>query len=168
MDFSTGVLWNFKGPFKAHAGLALFHLTKPTLSYLGNNEKLNGKMAFHGGAAINIKDEVIVALPQVLVLKQGSQMESNIGGLIKYRLQESSKYTGENVETAVYLGGWLRVGDAFIANFKIDYMNFSLGLSYDVNISNLSIATASKGGYELAISYIKPLKARKKTASPLL
>ncbi|HIA37276.1 MAG TPA: type IX secretion system membrane protein PorP/SprF [Flavobacteriales bacterium] len=168
VDFSTGILWNYKGPIKVHAGIALFHLTKPTLSYLGDNEKLNGKMAFHGGAAINIKGAVIVALPQVLILKQGPQFESNIGALIKYRLQESSKYTGENAETAVYLGGWYRFGDAFIANVKMDYMNFSLGISYDVNVSNLAIATASKGGYEVALAYIHPLTAKRKTASPLL
>ena len=168
VDFSTGILWNHTSRFKAHAGLALFHLTKPRLSYLGDNENLNAKIAFHGGAAINIKGEVIVALPQVLILKQGPQLESNIGALIKYRLQESSKYTGENAETAIYMGGWFRFGDAFIANVKIDYMNFSLGVSYDINISNLVVATASKGGYEVSLAYIHPLTAKRKTASPLL
>ena len=105
---------------------------------------------------------------QVLVLKQGPQLESNIGALIKYRLQESSRYTGEKAETSVYIGGWYRIGDAVIANIKIDYLNFSVGLSYDFNLSSYKTITAGKGGFEIAIAYIKPLLITRKKKRSLM
>ena len=167
-DFSAGLLWNYKGPVRAHAGIALFHLNKPKQSFLGANEKMNAKLAFHGGAVIKVKEDVIAVLPQVLFLKQGPQIEGNLGALVKYRLREGSIYTGEIDETAVYLGGWYRFSDAFILNARFDYMNFALGLSYDVNISNINVATASKGGFEVSLMYIQPFPASRKTASPLM
>jgi type IX secretion system PorP/SprF family membrane protein len=167
-DFSTGVLWNYRGNIKAHAGVSLFHLNKPTMSFVNEAEQLNSKMAFHGGAEIYVKDETVSVLPQMLFLKQGPQTEFNIGGLVKYRLREGSKYTGEIEETAIYLGGWYRFADAFIINARFDYMQFALGVSYDINISNINVATASKGGLEISLLFATPNPVKRRTASPLM
>ena len=167
-DFSTGVLWNYISNIKAHAGISIFHLNKPTMSYVNASEQLNAKLAFHGGAEIYVKGETVSVLPQFLFLKQGPQTEFNIGGLVKYRLREGSRYTGEVEETAVYLGGWYRFGDAFILNARFDYMQFALGVSYDINISDINVATASKGGLEISLLFVTPGPVKRKTASPLM
>jgi type IX secretion system PorP/SprF family membrane protein len=167
-DFSTGILWNYIGDIKAHAGLSLFHLNKPNMSFVNKTEQLNAKMAFHGGAEIYVKDETVSVLPQLLFLKQGPQTEFNIGGLVKYRLREGSRYTGEIEETAIYLGGWYRFADAFIINARFDYMQFALGVSYDINISNINVATASQGGLEISLLFTTPSPIKRRTASPLM
>lgn len=167
-DFSTGLLWSYQGDIKAHAGVSLFHLNKPKMSFIDDPAKLNAKLAFHGGAEIFVKGETVSVLPQMLFLKQGPQTEFNIGGLVKYRLREGSKYTGEIEETAIYLGGWYRFGDAFILNARFDYLQFALGVSYDVNVSGINIATASKGGLEISLMFMTPGPVKRKTASPLM
>ena len=129
---------------------------------------MTAKVAFHGGATNSIKDDVLGIIPQLLFLKQGPQYEANLGTLIKIRLKEAARYTGEITETAVYIGGWYRFSDAFILNARLDWMNFALGLSYDINISKINVATASSGGFEVSLMYIHPFKSSSSTASPLM
>ncbi len=168
-DFSGGLLWSYKSNgFKAHAGVALFHLNQPNQSSLGDKTKLPAKLAIHGGATIPIKDNALGVIPQLLVLKQGPQYEANVGALVKFRLQEASRYTGEITETAVYIGGWYRFSDAFILNARLDWMNFALGMSYDINLSKIKVATESRGGFEISLMYVHPFKATRTTATPLM
>ncbi|MFH1319097.1 MAG: PorP/SprF family type IX secretion system membrane protein [Bacteroidota bacterium] len=168
-DFATGILWNYTGnTLKAHAGIALFHLNKPKQSFFSTNEKLYSKLVIHGGSKIDMKNSNVSFLPRILILTQGPTHEINLGALIKYRLQEKSKYTGEIDEMAVYFGGWYRFSDAFILNAGLDFKNFALGISYDVNVSKLNVATASRGGFEFSLIYIQPFAASRNTASPLM
>jgi hypothetical protein len=58
------------------------------------------------------------------------------------------------METAVSLGGFYRIKDAFIIAANMDYRNFNVGLSYDINTSKLREATNRRGGFEISIIYI--------------
>jgi len=173
-DFAAGILWNYDPEsFKAHAGIALFHLNQPNQSFpfYNDGDKLNSKLVFHGGSEIYLKESTMAIIPKFLILSQGPQNEITLGSMVKYVLQEGSKYTGWVDEIAVYLGGWYRFGDAFILNGRFDYKNFAFGISYDINVSNLTVASASKGGPEFSLIYInKSIMERfgKKKASPLM
>ncbi|MFH1319096.1 MAG: PorP/SprF family type IX secretion system membrane protein [Bacteroidota bacterium] len=168
-DFACGLLWNYtSNPIDAHLGVALFHLNRPNQSLYQDLEKLYSKMVFHGGTKINVKNMNVSFLPQVLVLVQGPSQEVNAGALIKYLLQEGSKYTGQIDETAVYFGGWYRFSDSFIVNFRFDYKNFSVGVSYDINISQLTAASSSRGGCEFSLMYTHPVKAMKQVRRSLM
>jgi len=157
-DFSTGLLWRYtRNNISFHSGLAIFHLNQPKQNFLLSTGKQFSQMAFHAGSKIDIEGQAFSFIPKVLFLKNGAQIETNSGMLFKYVLQEGSVFAGEKAETAVYIGGWYRIGDAAIANIKMDYMNFSVGVSYDFNISSYKTITAGKGGFEIAITYIKPL-----------
>lgn len=54
---------------------------------------------------------------------------------------------------SIYVGAFLRWQDAFIPVIKMDFSHFSIGLSYDVNISKLSMVSNYHGGFELTASY---------------
>ena len=43
--------------------------------------------------------------------------------------------------------------DAFIPVLKLDYHPFSVGFSYDANVSALKTASQSRGGFELSVTY---------------
>jgi hypothetical protein len=47
-----------------------------------------------------------------------------------------------------------RTGDALIPVIGLDYNEWNLGISYDVNTSDLKRASNSRGGYEIALTYI--------------
>jgi type IX secretion system PorP/SprF family membrane protein len=52
-----------------------------------------------------------------------------------------------------YFGSFMRAGDALIPVVKMDMNHFSVGVSYDVNISKLKVVSNWRGGLELTLSY---------------
>jgi hypothetical protein len=58
-----------------------------------------------------------------------------------------------------------RFGDALIPTFQVEWLNWTAGLSYDVNISDFDVATNGRGGFEIAVVYrtlpVPPVKAFK-------
>ena len=166
-DFSGGLLWRYEtSKLDLNAGGALFHLNQAKQKFLLANGKQFMQLAMHAGAEIKINDQPFSFLPQALFLKNGAQKEISTGLLVKYKLREGSVYADGDPETSVYLGGYFRMGDAAIAMIKMDYMNFSVGFSYDFNISTYKTVSSGKGGFEISIIYIKPmLQTRKKKRS---
>ncbi|MCX7955114.1 MAG: type IX secretion system membrane protein PorP/SprF, partial [Bacteroidales bacterium] len=61
------------------------------------------------------------------------------------------------------IGGYYRVGDALVLLTQLDWDQFSLGLSYDVNLSDLTKATNSFGAFEVTVKFvpIKPTTSNK-------
>jgi len=89
----------------------------------------------------------------------------------RYVLQHNDH---SNVFRAFSIGPLLRVTqhfekaiglDALIVAAKVDYDDLSIGLSYDLNISELNNATSGKGGSEVSVVYTP--KVRSKRASPV-
>ena len=52
-----------------------------------------------------------------------------------------------------YMGSFVRWGDAIIPAVKIGLAHFDLGVSYDINISKLNVASNWRGGLEVTLSY---------------
>lgn len=55
-------------------------------------------------------------------------------------------------------GAGYRLRDAASALLGFDYKGFKVGVAYDINISELSAASANRGGFEIAASYIAKIK----------
>jgi hypothetical protein len=63
---------------------------------------------------------------------------------------------GDDPENEAYifnLGGYIRWGDAIIPVVKLESNRFTIGLSYDANISTLQTVSEGRGGFELSLSY---------------
>lgn len=81
-------------------------------------------------------------------------MEFLVGGMIKYDLGLKSIYTNTNKPSYVSMGLLYRVKDAAIVLLNIDYRQvYKIGFSYDINISQLTAASQTRGGIELHIGY---------------
>jgi type IX secretion system PorP/SprF family membrane protein len=165
-DFATGLSWSFVNKPKnmasndkitANAGVALFHVNKPKQEfYFDELENLYSKMVIHGKTSIGLRGVNMAIIPSFYMAIQNTAKEINAGGFVKYRLKEESKHTGLIKEAAIYLGGHYRVGDAFIPSLFLDVANFSLGVSYDLNVSGLKEVTQGNGGIEISLRYINP------------
>ena len=162
-DFAAGLAWSFSNAesnmasnnhINARAGVALYHLNQPELLF--DEEDLHMQLVAHAGATIGIRGTRLAVAPSVLYLSQGPLSQINVGGLLRYTLKEQSKYTGFLKETALYLGSYYRIGDAVIPTILFEMANYSLGFSYDLNISGLKDATSGKGGFEISLRYINP------------
>ncbi len=66
-----------------------------------------------------------------------------------------------------YIGSFMRWGDALIPVIKMGFDHFSVGVSYDINISKLHVVSNWRGGMELSIVYRDFLKIRNSTLDKL-
>ena len=165
-DFSLGVHWAYgkdqmyisaNDNLKFNAGFAMYHLNSPKLSfYTENPDKLFSKYVFHAGCTIGIKNTNIQLVPGIMYLAQGPSSELNFGTLIKYILKEDSKYTGFVKGAAVGVGVFVRAKDAIILQSLLEFGNYGLGVSYDINTSDLRAATNARGGLEIMLRYRSP------------
>lgn len=152
LDLSAGFL-GFSKQF--YFGFAAHHLTEPNESLLTNEtsslaRKLTGHMGFHiplsGYGSIQKLDETIVS-PNILYRMQGSAQQLNMGLYI---------------QKGTYVGGvWYRNQDAFIILLGIEVGLVKVGYSYDVTISDLSMATS--GSHELSLQINFDCQPKKRT-----
>jgi len=131
---------------KLNFGLSIFNLTKPNQSFEGITVPLESRAAFQLGADYLINNKIDI-LPSVLYSKQGPYTEFLVGTDLRYRLNRS-------LASNVYGGVWYRNQDALILSTGMDYLQWNLGISYDINISELESASNKRGGLELSITYI--------------
>ncbi len=85
-----------------------------------------------------------------IIPNQGPSQETIGGVMVSYKL-------GDDLEKSDYvfnLGSYIRWGDAIIPAIKLESNAFTIGLSYDVNISSLATVSEGRGGFELSLSYI--------------
>jgi type IX secretion system PorP/SprF family membrane protein len=144
-----GYLWRKSNRQLINIGFSALHLNTPKQSFF--NEKgiqLDIKTSISGLAAFPVAEKVDL-LPTILYQAQGKFKECVIGGFGKYYLKPVDGLT-----TAVSLGGFYRLKDAVILAANMDYKNYTVGISYDLNVSKLVAATNQRGGFELSVIYI--------------
>lgn len=150
-DLGAGAafLWRKTSRTYVNTGLSFLHLTKPKQSFFNNDDiRLDVKTNISAIASVPVSDKIDVK-PSIMYQRQGKFQETLIGVFGKYHLSPIS-----GMETAVSLGAFYRVKDAFIVAANMDYKNFNVGVSYDVNTSKLTAATNRRGGFELSVIYI--------------
>ena len=137
-------------------GAALMHVNRPAYSFIGMDERLNSRLVFHGSSILGIKNTNFSLTPGFLYNKQGANREVLFGSLVRYMLKEDSKYTGYVKGATISLGGYYRNKDAFVAAGAIEFSSYSLGISYDINVSQLKAATYGRGGLEITLRFMNP------------
>ncbi len=160
LDMAAGLMYfnTFDEDNSLYFGLAFNHLNRANQSFLSTeNESLYSKFTIHGGAELMLSNRLGV-VPNAVVLLQGPSMEINAGTAVKFLLSNPRNDTYQ----ALQIGAWVRISntfdrsvlaDAAILHARFDFEQFALGLSYDVNISDLKPASNRNGSLELALQY---------------
>jgi type IX secretion system PorP/SprF family membrane protein len=150
-DFGGGLayLWKKNSRTLVSIGLSALHLNRPKQSFFNNDDiRLDVKTNVGAIAEFPVASQLDV-LPSILYQRQGTFQETVIGLFGKYHLKPIDGMT-----TAVSLGGFYRMKDAFVLVANMDYKNFNVGFSYDINTSKLIEATNRRGGFEISLIYI--------------
>lgn len=141
----------------ANIGLGVFHLTRPNQNFTnGSSDRLFMKYVFHGNLIFGIPNTLVGIAPSWLVQVQGAAKEITAGTMFKYYIKDDSKYTGFLKRSSVGVGVYYRTGDAIVTSVLIETGKFALGLSYDVNSSQLANASNGKGGFEITLRMMTP------------
>ncbi|MFT3679353.1 MAG: PorP/SprF family type IX secretion system membrane protein [Ferruginibacter sp.] len=151
MDMNAGLLYSgsSNGLNNYYVGVSVYHINKPSLSFIDKTWNLASRMTIHGGGAFPIT-EMLTVNTSAIYQMQNKASEFVFGGAIEAGLNKEATNP-----TSVFAGAWMRVNDAVIPYIGIETGGLRIGASYDVNISSLKAATASRGGSEFSIIYIK-------------
>jgi type IX secretion system PorP/SprF family membrane protein len=143
-----GIAWNYQIAQRKEvgAGIAMHNIVRPQQSFFSEDIPLHRRLTINANGLIAVSDK-IDALPNLIWQKQHKFQEFIVGGQGKYHLNNGNY-------KAVYAGIWYRNSDASYFSVGMDYGNFHVGVSYDLNMSSLKRASNYRGGFEFALIYI--------------
>jgi type IX secretion system PorP/SprF family membrane protein len=150
-DLGGGVAYLFRKNQRtqANVGVSAFHINQPKEMFFNSSTgRVELKTTVSALVEFPISAEIDV-LPTFLYQHQVKYNETVAGAFGKYYLKPVN-----GASTAVSLGILYRVKDAIIIAGGMDYRNFKVGVSYDINTSKFVAATNHRGGFEISIIYI--------------
>jgi type IX secretion system PorP/SprF family membrane protein len=152
-DGSIGLFYFDGDPLKSvnpFIGASLYHPTQPNNRFLSSddNNKIPMRYAVHGGIRFKIGNGAEL-IPHAVFIQQGNINEIAGGMICNLKVQQG---------TDLVLGGMYRMNDAIAPTVGLHFNGLTIGVSYDINISQLKTASSSKGGYELSISFTNQKK----------
>lgn len=149
---------------KLNAGYAVFHINRPSYSFFNSeDDPLYMRHAAFINASFGISNTTMFIDPGLYFQMQGPSMEILIGTDYKVMLTDGSKVTGNIKNSFIAFGLFYRNNDAVVPRVIYSYSDFSLGMSYDFNVSKLSQVTRSRGGVEFFFRWAmdKPMSKTK-------
>jgi type IX secretion system PorP/SprF family membrane protein len=155
-DATAGITYhiNFQKRLNMYFGFAYSHIASPSFNFLDNSSNnLYAKYVAHAGAVIDVRDRVNL-VPSFMFIKQGPSIEANVGASAQYIFGDV--YSSRNSISFGLMARFVSPGgpEAVIPNVRLEYQNFTVGVAYDVNVSNLANGTKTVGAIEVAVVYI--------------
>jgi type IX secretion system PorP/SprF family membrane protein len=132
-----------------YIGVGLFHFTQPKVAFQKQNDiSLNKKWVVNAGFAAPVNDgnRIIFYLDYFM---QGGSRQGQGGFMLNHDFVQYD----EDQKVSISGGIFYRFKDAFMPVLKLDYYDYSVGMSYDVNSSKLKTASQYRGAYEVTLSY---------------
>jgi type IX secretion system PorP/SprF family membrane protein len=168
-DFAGGVSYNYSSGLidkttntdvKANFGVSVFHINQPNISYYGANtpgSDLFIKYVFHGYVEYGINKTPISLVPTFVYYMQGPSSELDAGVIARYYMIRQVGNSGGTDKGAnnFELGLYCRLNDAVIASLGMRLKFYTIGISYDINTSELNQVSSGRGAFELSLKYIK-------------
>lgn len=156
-DLGASIFWYYNPDTRyshlgAYSGVAASHINQPNESFMGGSAVLPMKLTYNGGLKFKAGRQFDLS-PNLLVMAQGTAREINGGLYVTYNFGDNA--SGFFEDAGIDFGAWYRNADALIFLVGMKHKNFSIGFSYDVNISPLAFATNGKGGYEISFALKK-------------
>ena len=162
VDLGAGLMWYsaLRNNNSFYIGGAFHHLNSINNSFQeGGFDEYYSRMTFHVGGEVNFRGKTGIS-PGLILMSQGPSLQVNSGASLKFLLGSRRD------QQAFHVGLWSRVSkedtgtgstsllmDAIILSTRFDYQTFSLGFSFDVNVSSLTPASNNAGGPEFALIY---------------
>jgi type IX secretion system PorP/SprF family membrane protein len=163
--FDQGAGLSLNSPFgdgnsAFYIGGALYHFLEPSVGFNANSaavSKLPKKWVANGGLLLATSDYNRINL-FADYLTQGIHHQLMAGAFYSIDIQQ---YDDDGMDkTSLSLGAAYRWNDAFVPVVHVDHHYWSVGLSYDMNVSKLKTASMYRGGLELTLNYKSFLSSR--------
>ncbi len=147
-DAGAGVLYYDAQPGKkanVYLGFSASHLTQPDDEFsTGAKEKLPMRFTMHGGVRLALS-ETVSFTPNILYLRQGNASEKMAGGYVQLHAGSTTDFL---------FGTNYRFDDAVSPYVGFNHKNMVLGVSYDINTSDLGRMVNGASSFEISLSFI--------------
>lgn len=152
LDVNAGLLYTgtSNGLNNYYAGVSMYHINRPKESFKDGVYLLPTRLTIQAGGMVPVNGGSDAIHMSANYSRQANATNTVFGGAYMMNLNPE-----QPVPTNLYLGSWFRVGDALIPYVGLEFGDFHVGLSYDVNVSSLKPASNMRGGAEISLIYIK-------------
>ena len=140
--------WRQSNRSKLTAGFGAYNLNQPNQGFYNSVIRRDVRYTSFLKGTIMLSENWDL-VPSVQYSQQGVNREFILGTSGKYYLKSS-----KGMYRAIHVGTWYRTKDAGYLSLGYDYKDLFVGISYDVNFSNLVPASNYRGGLEIAVRYI--------------
>jgi type IX secretion system PorP/SprF family membrane protein len=154
----TQLSYQYAGPRgQVSAGLGVYNINQPDMSLYRDGAELPRRYSLHGMWRFRLAPGAD-AVPAAKLLVQGPHTEAQIGAQIYSYLR------GYSISSISYGAGFRVLDrDALAVNAGFAMGAAYMGINYDINLSELSKASNSRGAFEIhCIVYIDKSKFKKK------
>jgi type IX secretion system PorP/SprF family membrane protein len=150
-DMNFGILYNgtSDGTNNFYVGASMYHVNRPKETFKQGNYLLEPRVTLQAGGMVPIGGFNAFHF-SANHSRQANATNTVIGGAYMVNVTQDPSNP-----TNLYLGSWFRFGDAIIPYLGLEFGEFQLGATYDVNISSLKPASNMRGGAEISLIYIK-------------
>lgn len=134
---------------KLVAGWAGHNLTRPDRSFFNDTGiDLPLRHAYYITGDWNIRTDIDL-LPAMRYMRQSTFSEFVVGTAVRYVLINE-----RDLYRAVFAGYFGRIGDSGIGLLGMEVDDWRAGISYDINMSDLQVASRNRGGFEFSLQYL--------------
>lgn len=144
IDFSLGLFYNVPGAY--HFGISGLHLVQSKGKVLAESElgelrmKLDRTIILHGGYEFQFRRNPDFSFdPYAVVRTNLSAVQLDLAGTFNYK-------------EAFWVGAGYRLQDAVLVMLGVQYKDFKIGYSYDINVSKLNQPFGG-GTHEIMLNY---------------
>lgn len=146
-DFNIGMVYRYQGDkTKFSVGGTLNHLFAPT-DFMWDKISRKRRFTLHTGGQYELSKESDLEW-NVIYQTKGQASEVSLGGAYGIKMNPT-----ETEAVQLWIGGYYRVKDAVYPYLALDYRKIRAGLSYDVTVSSLKAASATRRSIEFSVLY---------------
>ena len=160
-DLNVGINYTYspKRNLNIFVGGAIHHILKPQVTFYSAEDNGDSRLYSKYSAQISAQlplTEKLSLTPRFLIASQGPHLEINTGTNFRIAFNDYSN-------SALHVGGWVRPVstvdtsyelDAIVAMVGFELGNVLLGLSYDINLNDLTTTRQGQGAFEISLAYL--------------
>lgn len=165
-DINAGAIWKrrtSKGILLA--GASVFHVNAPDDSFFKNGKGLKPRLTGHVYYDLKLNDKWFIKPSyMVMTMQKAQDMLFNASGGVMLKdnpMNIKRAWLGVGVRTGIN-----RNGDAVYPSAGVDFKHINVAMAYDVNFSDLKVATNNRGAFEVALIYTSRSTAANKITIP--
>lgn len=130
-------------------GFSVWNLNSPDVSFIDNERvNLSQRLSLHGEMSIDL-GKAWDLIPSARSMFQGPFREHLLG----MRIRHTWEYSAMRKKRA-FVGAFNRWNDAAYIVTGLEQDRWTIGLSYDINVSSLEIASSNRGAIEVTAVYL--------------